>query len=158
MAFCGISLSRSLLGVKRTWACAPRMSAFDPKRTWCGHWNFRKIEHRREPPDMQRRGGSTKPAKDRRTPRPKGRKTPNEPASTDHSPEQFDRLKRERDEALDQLAATSEVLQVSALPGAIWNRCFNPCWQTRYASARPGSGPCTEPKAIPFAWRAESIR
>jgi len=33
------------------------MSAFDPKRTWRGHWNLRKIEHRREPPegDMQRR-------------------------------------------------------------------------------------------------------
>jgi hypothetical protein len=61
---------------------------------------------------MQRRGGSTKPAKDRRAPRPKARKTPTAHASTDHSPEQFDRLKRERDEALDQLAATSEVLQV----------------------------------------------
>jgi len=33
MAFCGISLSRSLLGVKRTWAGAVQMSAFDPKRT-----------------------------------------------------------------------------------------------------------------------------
>jgi len=33
------------------------MSAIDPKRTWRGHWNLRKIEHRREPPegDMQRR-------------------------------------------------------------------------------------------------------
>src|SRR5262249_43960852 len=30
--------------------------------------------------------------------------------STGHSPEQFDRLKHERDEALEQLAATSEVL------------------------------------------------
>jgi hypothetical protein len=87
------------------------MSAFDPKRTWRGHWNLRKIGHRREPPegDMQRHGGSTKPAKDRRTPRPKARKTPTAHASTDHSPEQFDRLKRERDEALDQLAETSEV-------------------------------------------------
>jgi hypothetical protein len=33
MAFCGISLSRSLLGVKRTWLVAAQMSAFDPKRT-----------------------------------------------------------------------------------------------------------------------------
>src|SRR5262245_21084452 len=33
MAFCGISLSRSLLGVKRTLRFAPHMSAFDPKRT-----------------------------------------------------------------------------------------------------------------------------
>jgi hypothetical protein len=33
MAFCGISLSRSLLGVKRTSLFAAQMSAFDPKRT-----------------------------------------------------------------------------------------------------------------------------
>src|SRR5215475_9154332 len=33
MAFCGISLSRSLLGVKRTWAVAPHMSDYDPKQT-----------------------------------------------------------------------------------------------------------------------------
>src|SRR5262245_54554226 len=103
-----------LSGVKRTCRFALQMSAFDPKRTWRGHWNLRKIGHRREPPegDMQRRGGSTKPAKDRRTPRPKARKTPTTHASTDHSPEQFDCLKGERDEALEQLAATSEVLQV----------------------------------------------
>jgi putative tryptophan/tyrosine transport system substrate-binding protein len=30
MAFCGILLSRSLLGVKRTWLVAAHMSAFDP--------------------------------------------------------------------------------------------------------------------------------
>src|SRR5215471_10992151 len=34
MAFCGISLSWSLLGVKRTCCFALRMSAFDRKRTW----------------------------------------------------------------------------------------------------------------------------
>ena len=33
ITFCGNPLSRSLLGVKRTWLCAPHMSAFDPKRT-----------------------------------------------------------------------------------------------------------------------------
>jgi hypothetical protein len=33
MAFCEISLSRSLLGVKRTLSIALHMSAFDPKRT-----------------------------------------------------------------------------------------------------------------------------
>ena len=33
MAFAGIPLSRSLLGVKRTWAIALHMSASDPKRT-----------------------------------------------------------------------------------------------------------------------------
>src|SRR4029450_3637838 len=35
MAFCGITLSRSLSGVKRKWLFAPHMSAFDPKRTCC---------------------------------------------------------------------------------------------------------------------------
>jgi len=34
MTFCGSPLLRSLLGVKRTWAVAPHMSAFDPKRTF----------------------------------------------------------------------------------------------------------------------------
>jgi hypothetical protein len=34
MAFCGNPLSRSLLGVKRTWPFAVQMSAFDPKRTY----------------------------------------------------------------------------------------------------------------------------
>ena len=33
MAYCGMSLSRSLLGVKRTCVFALHMSAFDPKRT-----------------------------------------------------------------------------------------------------------------------------
>src|SRR5262245_34159083 len=32
MALCGNSLSRSLLGVKRTWLVAAHMSAFDPYR------------------------------------------------------------------------------------------------------------------------------
>ena len=32
MTFCGISLSRSLLGVERTWRFAVRTSAFNPKR------------------------------------------------------------------------------------------------------------------------------
>src|SRR5262249_37613001 len=33
-AVCGSPLSRSLLGVKRTWAGALHMSAFEPKRTF----------------------------------------------------------------------------------------------------------------------------
>jgi signal transduction histidine kinase/putative methionine-R-sulfoxide reductase with GAF domain len=42
--------------------------------------------------------------------RPKARKAPTAP-STDHPPEQFDRLKCERDEALEQQAAAVEVLR-----------------------------------------------
>jgi hypothetical protein len=33
MTLCGNPLLRSLLGVKRTWLFAARMSAYDPKRT-----------------------------------------------------------------------------------------------------------------------------
>ena len=33
MTYCGISLSRSLFGVKRTWHIALQMSAYDPKLT-----------------------------------------------------------------------------------------------------------------------------
>src|SRR5262249_44082791 len=57
---------------------------------------------------MQRRGESGQPVKGR----PKVRKEPTAHLSTDHSPEQFDRLKHERDEAFEQLAATSEVLHI----------------------------------------------
>src|SRR5262245_24996588 len=62
---------------------------------------------------MQRRGSSGQAAKGQRQgAQPKARKTPTGPGSTDHSAEQFDRLKQERDEALEQQAATSEVLRV----------------------------------------------
>jgi two-component system, NtrC family, sensor kinase len=61
---------------------------------------------------MQRRDASGQSVKERRTNKPKVRKVPAAHLSTDYSPEQSDRLKRERDEALEQLAATSEVLQV----------------------------------------------
>jgi two-component system, NtrC family, sensor kinase len=75
------------------------------------------LQHRREPAvgdDMQRRGESEQPVKGRRNkaPRPKARKAPSAHLAADYLPEQFDRLKRERDEALEQLAATSEVLKI----------------------------------------------
>src|SRR5262245_29694030 len=57
---------------------------------------------------MHRRGGHGQQV----TGRPKVRKPSTAHVSTDQSAEQFDRLKRERDEALEQLEATSELLQV----------------------------------------------
>jgi hypothetical protein len=56
---------------------------------------------------MHRRGGRGQHVMGR----PKVRKPSTAHISTDQSAEQFDRLKRERDEALKQLAATSDVLQ-----------------------------------------------
>ena len=65
---------------------------------------------------MKRRGGSRKQGKKRRTTTPKVRKTRRVSAK---SPEQLDRLKRERDEALEQQAATAEVLSDEAESGQI---------------------------------------
>src|SRR5215475_9916340 len=62
--------------------------------------------------DMQRRGGTGQPVKGQRSTRPKARKAPTAHLSSDHSPEQFDRLEHERDEAREQQAATAEVLKV----------------------------------------------
>src|SRR5262249_737524 len=62
--------------------------------------------------DMQRRGGSGQPMTGQRTSMPKGRKAPIARVSADFSREQFDLLKRERDEALEQQTATSEVLTI----------------------------------------------
>jgi hypothetical protein len=60
---------------------------------------------------MQRRG-SGQPAKGQRTNRPKARKAPIASASTTDLQERLDQRTRERDEALEQLAATSGVLRV----------------------------------------------
>jgi GAF domain-containing protein len=62
---------------------------------------------------MQRRSGSGRPAKgQRQRTKPKARKAPTAHVTGDRPPKQINRLKRERDEALEQLAATSEILRV----------------------------------------------
>src|SRR5262245_5590077 len=97
------------------------MSAYDPKRTWRGGRNLHKIEHRREPPgdDMQRRGGNRQPVKGQRNSaiRRKARKVSTAPVSTANLKEQLDQRTRELEEALEQQAASAEILKVINHPG-----------------------------------------
>ena len=122
----------SASGPKRTFLSHRRMSAFggkadiDVKGFYSRFWpkadippwrkskDLPRIKHRREPPEagMQRRGESRQPVKGRRTLGRKAPKAPTKHVSAHRPPERFNRLKRERDEALEQLAATSEILHV----------------------------------------------
>ena len=69
---------------------------------------------------MQRRGESGQPIKGQRTTRPKARKAPIANISNTGLQEQLDRRTRERDEALEQVSATSEVLKIiSRSPGEL---------------------------------------
>jgi GAF domain-containing protein len=61
---------------------------------------------------MQRGSGSGQPVKGQCRSRPKARKAPTAHVTGDRPPKQITRSKRERDEALEQLAATSEILRV----------------------------------------------
>ena len=61
---------------------------------------------------MQRRGGSGQPVKGQSANRPKARNAPTAQVSTADLQEQLDHRTRERDEALEQLAATAEILRV----------------------------------------------
>src|SRR5262249_20515770 len=61
---------------------------------------------------MQRRGASGQPVKGRRTIKPKAHKAPTAHVSAADLQEQLERLTRERDVALEQQAATSEVLRI----------------------------------------------
>jgi signal transduction histidine kinase len=73
---------------------------------------------------MRRRG-------DKGQPRKRDGKAPKKGLSVRRSPEQFERLKRERDDALEQLAANSEVLRIiSSSPGEL-----EPVFQTMLKQA-----------------------
>jgi two-component system, NtrC family, sensor kinase len=61
---------------------------------------------------MQRRGKSGQPMKGQRTIRPKAHKAPTAHVSAANLQEQLDRRTRELEEALEQQAATSEVLSI----------------------------------------------
>ena len=104
----------SAIGTKRTSACAMHMSAFDPKRT-CSHGAKSRISLGLSITltARGRRGGNGRPGKrGRRTNRPKARKALSTHATIADLQGQLDGRTRERDEALEQWAATTEVLKV----------------------------------------------
>ena len=82
---------------------------------------------------MQRRGGSGQPVKGQSANRPKARKAPTAQVSTADLQEQLDRLTRERDEALEQQAAT--------VRGAAGHRPVHPAISSRCSRAIAAKAP-----------------
>src|SRR5262249_5358437 len=116
MTFAESPLSRSLLGVKRTWAGAVQMSAFDPKRTSCRGAKAEicvglSVVVNRLGATVQRHDVSGRPVKGGRTDKPKARKAPISQICPDPQ-EQVTALTRELKEAREQQAATADVLKV----------------------------------------------
>ena len=99
---------------------------------------------------MQRRGSSGQPVKGQSVHRPKARNAPTAQVPTTDLQEQLDRRTRERDEALEQLAATSDVLKViSSSPGEL-----EPVFEAMLANAvricEAKFGTLYRTEAIPF--------
>ena len=88
---------------------------------------------------MKRRGSSGKPRKKWRTDKAKARKALIARAPVADLQKQLTQRTRERDEALEQQTATSEVLRaISSFHGASLGPVFQYlCWRTQPASARP---------------------
>ena len=100
---------------------------------------------------MQRHGGSEQPVKGQSANRPEARNAPTAHVSTDKSQEQLDRAKRERDEALEQQAATSEVLKViSSSPGEL-----GPVFDAMLANA---TRICEAKYGILYRWEGDALR
>ena len=90
-----------------------------------------------------RAGGEQLKGRRQRTPQPKRRDAPKAVAGPNSSPAaegtEVARLTRELNEALEQQAASSEVLAVIRSPSGKLERVSSPSWKKRPASAKRNS-------------------